>query len=70
MTLARELKKCPACNETISNAATRCHHCHTDLPRKKSWWAKIDNFRTGFLSGILFTLIVGLLVYLHFLGDI
>lgn len=69
MTLAKDISKCPYCREPIITGAIRCKHCHTDLSDEKSAesiWAKYNRFRTGFLCGILFTLIVFVLGYLHF----
>lgn len=72
MTLVKELRKCPYCRETIAADATRCKHCHAELPGKKKtdhWWTGLNTFRTGFLTGVLFTLILALLVYFHFSGN-
>lgn len=69
MTLVKELEKCPLCKEPIESGAVRCKHCHADLTelgQKKSVWAKYNCFRTGFLFGILFAVVVFLLAYLHF----
>ena len=64
MTVARKLTKCPYCRETIAEKATRCKHCHADLSKKKKkLFVHLDNFRIGFLTGILFTLIVWALFY-------
>lgn len=74
MTLAKETIRCPYCREPIVAGATRCKHCHADLTErksaKKSWLGRVNTFRVGFLSGILFTIIVFWLVYLQFFsGD-
>jgi len=70
MTVAKMSQKCPYCKETINAGATRCKHCHADLSagskKKTSALANLDNFRTGFLCGILFTLILTVLGYFHF----
>jgi hypothetical protein len=60
--------------EPISAEASKCRHCHSDLTsykkRKGSRIARFDNFRLGFVTGILFTLIVSLLIYgQFFLGE-
>ncbi len=71
MTLTQSLEKCPYCRETITAGATRCKHCHADLDDNKprnNVWSKYNSFRTGFLCGILFTLILFVLAYLHFTG--
>jgi len=72
MSLAAEYKKCPYCRETIVLAATRCKHCQADLPSPKNrlaWLRKQNTFRTGFLSGIAFTLCIFLLGWLHFFAQ-
>ena len=72
MTVAKMSQKCPYCKETINAGATRCKHCHADLSagsKKPSALATMDNFRTGFLSGILFTLILTVLAYFHFFAS-
>ena len=69
MTVTKMSQKCPYCKETISAGATRCKHCHADLTaktKKSSALAQLNNFRTGFLCGVLFALILGVLGYLHF----
>lgn len=49
--------------------ATRCKHCQTDLSasngHKKSRLARYQTFRTGFLAGMLFSLILGTLAWAH-----
>ena len=74
VSLARETIRCPYCREVIAANATRCKHCHADLvdrgAKKKSLFAGLNTFRTGFLSGILFTLVIAALVYFQFFsGD-
>ena len=68
MTLAKPLTKCPYCLEPIAAGATRCKHCQADLTAKKSKgsFAKLDTFRAGFLVGVLFSIILGVLIYGHF----
>ncbi len=72
MSVAVAKEKCPYCKETIAHGAVRCKHCHADLgPAKKakvSPFKRLDTFRTGFLAGIAFTLLLVLLVYLQFRG--
>ncbi|MEW5992889.1 MAG: hypothetical protein AB1744_00645 [Candidatus Zixiibacteriota bacterium] len=69
MTLAKQLIRCPLCKEPIAAGASRCKHCHADLsqvtPTREKWLVKLDTFRNGFLAGVLFTLILVLLSYLH-----
>ncbi|MEW6413105.1 MAG: hypothetical protein AB1483_11660 [Candidatus Zixiibacteriota bacterium] len=69
MTLTQSLEKCPYCRETIAAGATRCKHCHASLVENgnnAAFGSKYNTFRTGFLCGILFTLILVVLGYLHF----
>ncbi|MCD6250020.1 MAG: hypothetical protein J7J98_06810 [candidate division Zixibacteria bacterium] len=70
MSLAKETRRCPFCRETIATTATRCKHCHadlSDLPRKRlAFLKKINTFRTGFLCGILFAILITILVYFQF----
>ncbi len=69
MSVLKEDQKCPYCKESIAAGATICKHCHSELKAvksKKSVFAKYNNFRAGFLSGILFTLVVIILAYLQF----
>ena len=61
--------KCPLCKEPIVAGATRCKHCHSDLSGlslpKSSRFSRLNTFRFGFLTGVLFTLALVLLTYLH-----
>ena len=69
MSVVKEAVKCPFCKEPIAVGAVRCKHCHADLKpaqAKKPLLSKYNNFRVGFLSGILFTIIIILLSYMHF----
>jgi len=62
MTVATQTIRCPYCKELINAKATVCKHCHSDLSSfkktKKSFLSKYNTFRTGFLSGTLFCLIL------------
>ncbi len=72
MSVAKQLQKCPFCLEPIVAGATRCKHCQADLSeagRKNPRLAKYQTFRVGFLSGLLFSLILALLLYAHFIWD-
>ncbi|MEW5794971.1 MAG: hypothetical protein AB1772_01295 [Candidatus Zixiibacteriota bacterium] len=74
MSLAKETTKCPYCKEPIASGAVRCKHCHADLAarseKKKSLFAGLDTFRTGFLCGIAFSLVIAVLAYFQFFrGD-
>ncbi len=72
MVVPKQIVKCPLCKEPIVAGATRCKHCHSDLSDlpagRKSWFAGVNNFRTGFLCGVLFTLMLVILTYLHCSG--
>ena len=73
MTVAKETVRCPFCREPIAAGALRCKHCHADLTggagRKKSPLAALNTFRTGFLAGVLFSLILAVLIYLQFFAE-
>ena len=50
--------------------ATKCKHCGSEITKKKSaWYSKYDNFRAGFLGGVLFTLCIVVLALLYVYGD-
>ncbi len=69
MAVPKLMVKCPLCREPIVAGATKCKHCHSDLSSlsssKSSRFQGINTFRFGFLSGVLFTLALVLLTYLH-----
>ena len=73
MSVAKQLSVCPFCKEPIAAGATRCKHCQADLAKpdiaKKSRFAKYNNFRFGFLVGILFSIVLVLLAYFQFWTD-
>jgi ribosomal protein L37AE/L43A len=70
MSVAKTMTVCPFCKEPIAVGATKCKHCQSDLTaaakKKKSIFAKYNTFRFGFLTGILFTITLGILVYMQF----
>jgi hypothetical protein len=72
MSVALQTVRCPFCREPIAAGAVRCKHCQADLTgrvdKKKSSFAQLNTFRTGFLSGILFCLILAVLAYFQFFG--
>lgn len=65
----KESPKCKYCLEPVNAGAIRCKHCQADLTsggKKKSRFAKYDNFRFGFLFGVIFTVALGVVAYFHF----
>ena len=69
MSVINKIEKCPFCKEKIQTGAVRCKHCHADLSQKKkknSYLTKLNNFRTGFLTGILFMLVIVVLIYFQY----
>jgi hypothetical protein len=70
MSVAKSMTACPYCKEPIAAGATKCKHCQSDLAsvskKKRSFFARLDTFRLGFATGIVFTIIVGVLIYLQF----
>lgn len=70
MSLATEARRCPFCREAIAGTATRCKHCHADLNdrpgQRPAFIKKINTFRTGFLCGVLFAVLMTILVYFQF----
>ena len=70
MPVAKQLKKCPFCAEPINASATRCKHCHADLggreTKKPAALKRLDSFRSGFLTGVIFCLVLAVLLYLQF----
>lgn len=72
MSVARMTRRCPFCKEAINAEASRCKHCQAEIPKKStrlSFLTHLNTFRTGFLTGILFSLILGLLGYFHYFSD-
>ncbi|MDF1545550.1 MAG: hypothetical protein P1R58_10655 [bacterium] len=69
MSVVKLAVKCPHCKEPIIAGSTRCKHCHAELvssTKKTSPLKKLDTFRAGFLSGLLFSLLIALIGWLHF----
>jgi len=70
MSLAKETTRCPFCKEPIAAGAIRCKHCHADLARredkKKSFLGRYDNFRAGFIVGVVFSIVIAALAYWQF----
>jgi len=70
MAVAKPMKKCPFCKEPIAASATRCNHCQADLvdgagSKGQSWFSQFNTFRVGFVSGLLFSLLIAILTYGH-----
>jgi len=74
VSIAKPTKKCPYCRERIAADAIRCKHCQADLTKKtekrSSKLGSYNTFRTGFLVGVLFSIILALLLWgqLHWNG--
>ena len=71
MTVAKATARCPYCREPIQPGATRCKHCHAELEtsnKRTNPLTRLNTFRTGFLSGVLFSIIVAILLYAQFFG--
>jgi hypothetical protein len=69
MVLAKQLTKCPFCLEPILAGARRCKHCQADLPvvkKRWSWTTRLNTFRTGFWTGLVFCAVVAALAWLQF----
>lgn len=74
MSLAKETKRCPFCREVISASAIRCKHCHADLSdpatkTKLNGLSRLNTFRIGFLTGVLFSAILAILAWLQCNGQ-
>ncbi len=69
MVVVKPLKKCPLCCEPIAADAIRCKHCQADLTDKAQSrtgrLSQYNNFRVGFLSGILFSILLALLLWVN-----
>jgi hypothetical protein len=70
MAVVKQSARCPQCLEPINAGAKRCPHCQSDLaalaPVPKNRLGRLNTFRIGFLCGVAFALIIGLLAYLQF----
>ncbi len=71
MAVVQSTRNCPECREKIKIGATRCKHCGAEVGKTKSKSGlvrRFDTFRIGFLSGVVFTSALVILVYLHFVS--
>ncbi len=66
----KPMKACPYCKEKIREEAVKCRYCYSELPGNKSRAKRLKNalntFRTGFLTGVVFMLLIVILFYHHF----
>jgi hypothetical protein len=74
MTLAKQFTTCPCCKEVIASGATRCKHCQADLTKaddskQKSRFAAYNTFRMGFLTGVIFTIVLAILAWFQFRSE-
>jgi hypothetical protein len=73
MSLAKSTGVCPYCKEQINSAATKCKHCQSDLSdyrkKKPPFLARFNTFKFGFIAGVGFAVVLGVLVYLEFFSD-
>lgn len=70
MSLPRPNVPCPFCKEMIHPDAVKCRFCQSELKsatkKRGNPLAKYLTFRNGFLIGVLFTIVVGVLIYSQF----
>lgn len=68
MSVVKELQKCPYCKEAITQGASICKHCQSVIEdaKRPAWHTAYNNFRFGFLVGILFSAIMLFIIYYHF----
>lgn len=73
MAVVKTTQSCPECREKIKLGAKRCKHCGAQLSSSGksggSLGKRLNTFRFGFVSGFLFTAVLVILVYFHFLPD-
>lgn len=74
MSFGQETSRCPKCKETILVGAIICKHCQSEIkPPKTGLQTKLnkyDKFRTGFLAGILFIMILITLTAMYLYTDL
>lgn len=70
MAVAKVMTRCPFCKEPVVSGASICKHCRSELPVEKKGrfrpFSRLNTFRTGFLSGVVFALILVILFHYHF----
>jgi hypothetical protein len=70
MSVAKQTVICPFCREPILAGATKCKHCQSNLAeikeKKGSIFQKYNTFRFGFMTGVVFTIVLFILVYWQF----
>ncbi|HVP07629.1 MAG TPA: hypothetical protein VMS71_07295, partial [Candidatus Acidoferrum sp.] len=66
MSVAKTMGVCPYCREPIQAEATKCKHCQSDLTSikkpKRSYFARFNTFKYGFVVGVCFTVLLLILV--------
>ncbi len=70
MSVAKVSATCPFCKESILEGATKCKHCQSDLSelkrKKKSYFARFNTFKFGFLFGLILVTVLELVIYFRF----
>ncbi len=73
MSLAKTAGACPYCKEPIHPQAVKCKHCQSDLSAakksKSSRFTKYLTFRNGFLTGVIFSIVMAILLYVQFFKE-
>lgn len=70
MAVLETTRACPECRERIKIGATRCKYCGAEISPKKQAGRplskRVNNFRFGFITGVLFTAVLVVLIYYQF----
>ncbi len=73
MSVAKTMGVCPFCKEPINAEAIKCKHCQSDLTEikkpKRSYFARLNTFKHGFLIGVGFTILLVILIYFQFFSE-
>jgi predicted amidophosphoribosyltransferase len=73
MSLAKTAGVCPYCKEPIHPQAVKCKHCQSDLSATKkstrAAFTKHLTFRNGFLTGVVFSIVMAVLAYFQFFRE-